>query len=652
MSGSGAALARDQSKRVFKQSVGREADGRSYVLSDATRDRMGDIIEPAGWQLAWFKRNPIALFAHRSDFPLGLWQNIRVEGARLVADLAPAQRGTSARIDEILSLIEQNILRATSVGFWPIRSEPIDPDKPSRGLHFFEQELLEASIVGVPANPAALEVAKSLNISDEVMSLAFGETAETRPGGVALLGKSADRSPAPATRASSRTTAMSISQQIENLHTRLNAARDGLTEYLASETQELVQRDAMSAHIESLTTELTSLEAAERALAPRGPAGQATPVTGAPAVLRRPLGVNPVVHHDPAMPMWRSIGCQLHAYVQRRSVEDVLRERYPDDEASHEVVKAAVAGASTTLATWAAELVQTSTTAMLVPNDPRRILPTLSGLGTALNFGPNAGIIRIPSEAATPSIAGSFVGEAQPIPVRRMGFGAITLSPHKVGVITRYSREIAQYSNPSLEGLVRNAIVRKTGLMLDTLLIDATAGTTVRPAGLIAGVAAITATAGGGYAAILGDLKKLTAPFYAANAGTRLVMLINPAQALDMMMAPGPGNAGFGWLNQFTDRLTIIESTVVPAGNVYMIEAEDFVSVIGVPEFEISEEATLHIEDTSPAHISATGTPNVVAAPVESMFQTNQLALRLIMTVTWAMRRTGMVQWMTGVNWA
>jgi hypothetical protein len=33
----------------------------------------------------------------------------------------------------------------------------------------------------VPANPAALAVAKSMNVSDEIMSLAFGEHAEGRP---------------------------------------------------------------------------------------------------------------------------------------------------------------------------------------------------------------------------------------------------------------------------------------------------------------------------------------------------------------------------------------------------------------------------------------------------------------------------------------
>jgi len=630
---------------VRKTAAGKVDGALSYVLSDATVDRYGDIIEPDGWLLAAFRRNPIALFNHSPMQPIGKWANIRVEGERLVADLVPAAKGTSQRVDEILSLIDQDILRATSVGFLGVESEPIDPERPFAGTRYTKQELLETSIVSVPANPAALQLARSLGISDDTITLAFGEHAAIGRRDMATTGGHAVSKPA------MRGTPMNISQQIQDAQARLNAARDELTETTRDADHDVEQAQVLQDTIEAVTERLASLERTERSLAARTLTHQSE--IRAPAVTRRPLGIQPK-EVEPQEYFWRAGAAMLRAYIQHRAVDDILAERYPDDEATSVITRAAVAGASTTLATWAAELVQTATSAMLQPPTARRILPSLAAQGTSLQFGPDAGVIKIPSEAATPNIAGSFVGEAQPIPVRRMGFTTISLYPHKVGVITRYSREIAAYSNPSLEGLVRDAIIRKTGLMLDTLLIDNVAGGgsgSTRPAGLINGVAALTATTGGGYAAILGDLKLLTAPFYNVNAGERLVMLINPAQALGLMMTPGPGNTGFNWTEQFTNRLTIIESTVVPAGTVYMIDAADFVSVMGTPEFMVSEEATLHIEDTAPQNISATGTPNVVAAPVESMYQTNQLALRLILPTTWAMRRTGMVQWMSGVTW-
>jgi hypothetical protein len=85
-----------------------------------------------------------------------------------------------------------------------------------------------------------------------------------------------------------------------------------------------------------------------------------------------------------------------------------------------------------------------------------------------------------------------------------------------------------------------------------------------------------------------------------------------------------------------------------------MIDAADFVSVSGAPEFDVSEVATIHMEDTTPLNI-ATGAQGsgVLATPTQSMFQTGQIAIRMLANVNWAMRRAGMVQFIgTGVSWA
>ena len=36
----------------------------SYLVSDETPDRMGDIIKVKGWDLASYKRNPVVLWSH------------------------------------------------------------------------------------------------------------------------------------------------------------------------------------------------------------------------------------------------------------------------------------------------------------------------------------------------------------------------------------------------------------------------------------------------------------------------------------------------------------------------------------------------------------------------------------------------------------
>jgi HK97 family phage prohead protease len=207
---------------VRKTAAGKVDGSLSYVLSDATVDRYGDVIEPAGWMLDQFRSNPIALFNHSPNQPIGRWRNIRVDDDRLVADFVPAAAGTSRRTDEILSLIEQNILRATSVGFLGIESEPLDPKRPGAGTRYTRQELLETSIVSVPANPAALQLARSLGISDDTMTLAFGEQAAIGRRDMSKTGEHA------ATKPRQRGTPMqqlTTSQQIEDRQNRLNAAR-------------------------------------------------------------------------------------------------------------------------------------------------------------------------------------------------------------------------------------------------------------------------------------------------------------------------------------------------------------------------------------------------------------------------------------------
>jgi len=90
----------------------------------------------------------------------------------------------------------------------------------------------------------------------------------------------------------------------------------------------------------------------------------------------------------------------------------------------------------------------------------------------------------------------------------------------------------------------------------------------------------------------------------------------------------------------------------VPVGTVICMDAGDFVSVSGDnPRFEVSDTATLHMEDTTPLNIGTAGSPATVAAPVQSMFQTDTLALRMILPMNWAMRRTSMVTWVASVTW-
>jgi hypothetical protein len=68
------------------------------------------------------------------------------------------------------------------------------------------------------------------------------------------------------------------------------------------------------------------------------------------------------------------------------------------------------------------------------------------------------------------------------------------------------------------------------------------------------------------------------------------------------------------------------------------------------PLFELSDSATLHMEDTTPLNIGTAGSPATVAAPSQSMFQTDCIALRMILPTDWLLRRAALA-WTSAVTW-
>lgn len=161
---------------IIRKTHNSDAEGMEFILSDATVDRYGDTIDAEGWVLDNFSKNPIALFNHQSSFPIGKWSNLRVEDNALRGHLTMAPKGTSSRHDELRSLIDAKILRAVSVGFIPLSSTARKDDHGYFiGENYVKQELIETSLVSVPANPNALAVAKSLRISDDTMDAVFAK---------------------------------------------------------------------------------------------------------------------------------------------------------------------------------------------------------------------------------------------------------------------------------------------------------------------------------------------------------------------------------------------------------------------------------------------------------------------------------------------
>lgn len=150
----------NEKKAVFLDVETRGTDSGSslFVASTPARDRMGDVIELAGWKLDRFQQNPVILADHRNEVEAivgrgKVWTD-PTRGLMLEVVWADTERAKTAR-----QLYEGGFARAVSVGFLPVKYDLIRDEKGLVvGIHFLEQELLEVSLVTVPANPDALMV--------------------------------------------------------------------------------------------------------------------------------------------------------------------------------------------------------------------------------------------------------------------------------------------------------------------------------------------------------------------------------------------------------------------------------------------------------------------------------------------------------------
>lgn len=135
----------------------------TFTISTGTVDRDNDILDPAGWDLKDYRKNPVVLWAHNSYIPpIGKSESITVkEEKALVSTATFATKEQHELADTVFQLILGGFLNTASVGFRPLESSW---DDVRVGYNFIRQALHEWSVVPVPANPEALVGAKELGI--------------------------------------------------------------------------------------------------------------------------------------------------------------------------------------------------------------------------------------------------------------------------------------------------------------------------------------------------------------------------------------------------------------------------------------------------------------------------------------------------------
>jgi len=180
------------------KSVSKEEGTFEVVASNKKPDRYGDTIDPKGWYLKNYKKNPVILWSHsQGGFgsvaipPVAKSEKTWVEGEK---ELRLRGRWAETRFaQELKQLVQGGFLNATSVGFLPLvpdekgaidiegkmyrritatelkcytekGSVEINGKMYGKGTNFTHQELLEVSWVNVPALPSALVTAREMKL--------------------------------------------------------------------------------------------------------------------------------------------------------------------------------------------------------------------------------------------------------------------------------------------------------------------------------------------------------------------------------------------------------------------------------------------------------------------------------------------------------
>ena len=620
-----------------------------FIISTENIDRDGDRVKQ-DWDLSEFNVNPIALFMHKRDMIVGTWHNLSVVNNALVGYLKLAKRGTSSVVDEVLSLIEQGILKAVSVGFG---SKDVQENNHG-GYDLSGNILREISLVSVPANADAIRVKlfKQSNIDFFSNPKCTGGECSLEVNNEIVVNKIIEKTQ------KIRIHVMTLSERIKELQKTITSTQKQLSGLGAKDElsdTELELMDSLTADIEKAQNKLAIFEKSEKSIGEAiekslGGAGNSDPKADKPDI-EFAKGVTGNNTLDRENTIGALAFASVKSYLTNKPIATVAEEEFKKGSPTAEFIKASTVPADTTSAGWAAELVQQGYSDFLGRLLPDTIYGKVSA--THLTFD-KYGKLIIPSfEDNSERLAGAFVGELQPIPVKQSQFKAQELLPYKMAVISTFSKELFKRSTPNIEALLQNAITEDTRGTLDSLFLDATAKSTIRPAGLGEATQSVsTASTGGTQSDIIADVKGIYDRLTTVNADLQGVWLMHPSVKFSLenkLIATGTKAFPEVASGSFAGN-PIATSAKIAKDKVWFISTQALVKANGeAMSFETNTTSTLVMAD--PAEDLVTGGA-VTKLDVRSMFQTDAVALKSTMDISWMnVRGKEFIQVLSAVAW-
>ena len=151
-------------KKYLSAILKKQGDKITFVASDETLDRVGDVLKIEDWDLSHYKANPVLLVNHeyRVENIVGAAKSLRIEDKKLLFE--PVHHMITEKSREVDEMVRGEWLNTVSVGYMD-HAPMKEGERPRR-------ELFEISYVPVPANPSAERlraiIAKSVDKAEEI----------------------------------------------------------------------------------------------------------------------------------------------------------------------------------------------------------------------------------------------------------------------------------------------------------------------------------------------------------------------------------------------------------------------------------------------------------------------------------------------------
>jgi HK97 family phage major capsid protein/HK97 family phage prohead protease len=629
-------------------------------------DRLGDIVEPLGVQY----KNPLPLlWQHRSSEPVGSvrFDKPTKDGITFTAKIAKIDEPgrLKDRVDEAWQSVKAGLVRAVSIGFRAIEMSFMDDG----GIRFIESEVLELSLVTIPAQQDAL--IDTIRSIDSELRAASGQTQREvdRPKPPGVTGHRNSKSPAPK---DARPVKKTIAEQIAAFEASRQAKNARMTELMEKaaeagqtlEQAESEEYDTLETEVKAIDEHLVRLAALDKQnKAAAKPVGEVASPEQASDVRRSGvISVQPNVPKGTAFARY-ALAILRGSIMRRDPLEIAKAEKHwhntPEVMQALSVdipaiMKAAVGAGTTTDVTWAAPLIayQVMASEFIELLRPATIIGRIPGM-RRVPFN-----IQMPRTTTGSSVG--WVGENAPKPVSQMAFDTVTLRWAKAAGIVILTDELVRFSNPSAEAVVRQDLIDAMAQFLDRQFVDPSVAvvTNVSPASITNGVTPVTPT-GTTAAAFRADAKTLLSSFFNANfqsANGVWIMTQSQALAFSLMMTSlgTPVHPNITAEGGTLIGYPVITSENIPATGgspvdgfpiIFAKASEIMLADDGQVVIDASREASVQM-DTAP------DSPPTAATSLVSLWQMNMTGLRAERWINWLKRRTTAVVYIQNAKYA